>query len=335
MRIAFASCVCTNVFDDQAVWTRISEHKPDVLLLLGDMVYLDSRTYPHPSEMNVDAFGYLAHSRYIELIRQPQFLSLVRSLPGGAVFATWDDHDFLWNDANGADVAAMPDQDGKIARSTAYHEAFRAALAKRLLHGSFPTNYMDNVFWKDDQPALTTPSVGLDPGVMLHLCDVRTFRTGKAFNPKRRQLLGEAQRTRIAARIMHAPAGTVHLLACGTTLKHWADFPADMAWLRELGANHRLLVVSGDVHENRRAWIDTAGFAVHEVTSSGAAVRWLVDIGDKQENFGILTITPERCEARFYRHGQPQSRLDTAIGRTEWKREPMTVHDSVDEPIPA
>lgn len=42
MRIAFASCIATNVFSDQPVWEWIGAHAPDHLILLGDSMYLES-----------------------------------------------------------------------------------------------------------------------------------------------------------------------------------------------------------------------------------------------------------------------------------------------------
>ena len=45
------------------------------------------------------------------------------------VSATWDDHDFLWNDACGATLAKQPQHSGKIALSTAFFGAYRRALA--------------------------------------------------------------------------------------------------------------------------------------------------------------------------------------------------------------
>jgi hypothetical protein len=47
MRIAFVSCICRQVFDDQPVWDWIRDQVPDKLVLLGDSVYLDIKTSEH------------------------------------------------------------------------------------------------------------------------------------------------------------------------------------------------------------------------------------------------------------------------------------------------
>lgn len=320
MRIAFTSCVCTHAFSDQPVWEQISQHNPDYLVLLGDMVYLDANTVPHPIDMNVDAFAHLAHTRYTQLLKQPQFRTLVRKLGPGRVFATWDDHDFLWNDAHGASVRSTPAQADKIDRSTAFHEAFRAALATGLRAGSFPEHYSDPVFWRPSQPPLEVPSLSLGENVSLHLCDVRTFRTPRLFVAKaQRSLLGTAQRNRLAAAIRNTGRETIHLLASATTLHHWRDYPADFEWLCQLAAEHRILVLSGDVHENRTARVGTAGLALHEITSSGAAVCTAITVGDRQQNFGLLDLGGHTLSARFYHFGSPQPALERRYDAAKWE----------------
>lgn len=323
MRIAFTSCICTQVFPDQPVWDRIRELAPDYLLLLGDLIYLDAWAHPHPSALDVDEFGRKAHGLYLQLMRQQQLLRLVRSLPEQRVFATWDDHDFLWNDMDGAEVARQPDQADKIGCSTACFEVFRRALSRRLLDGIFPSNYDHPVFWQRPQPPLSTPSVRLGPDLMLHLCDVRTFRTARNRIPlERRALLGAAQRATIAQAVAAAPDGTIHLLASATTLGDWTHYPADMEWLRRLGARHRILVLSGDIHDNATARIDTAGHAIHELTASGAAVRQLISVGETRQNFGLLDVGIDASTARFFTFGRPQPWLEFTLDHDSWERRP-------------
>lgn len=333
MRIAFTSCICTQVFPEQPVWDQIRQQAPEYLLLLGDLIYLDAWAYPHPSALDVDEFGRKAHGLYLQLMRQQQLLRLVRSLPEGRVFATWDDHDFLWNDTDGAEIARQPDQAEKIAASSAYFEVFRQALAKRLLDGFFPQRYDDPVFWKRPQPPLSAPSVRLGPDLMLHLCDVRTHRTARNRIPlARRQLLGPAQRAAIANAVHAAPGGTLHLLASATTLRDWTHYPADMEWLRVLGARHRILVLSGDIHDNATARIETAGMAVHEITASGAAVRQLISVGETRQNFGMLDVGIDASTARFFTFGRPQPWLEFTLEHERWERVPTPRPGAVPQP---
>lgn len=336
MRIAFTSCICTQVFRTQPVWEQIARQEPDVLLLLGDNVYFDAWANPHPSELDVDAFARAAHWRYLQLVRQPELLRLVRSMPAGRVFTTWDDHDFLWNDADGADIARQPDQADKVACSTAYFEAFRRAIGMRLLDGAFPERYDDPVFWQRPQPALGTPSTRLGPDLMLHLCDVRTHRTARNRIPlARRQLLGATQRQVIGSAIKAAQSGAIHLLASASTLRDWVHYPEDLEWLRTLGAQHRILVVSGDIHENATSRMATGGHAIHEITSSGAAVQQLISIGEEQQNFGMLTVGLESSAVRFHSFGEPQPWLALDLDHDSWERVPAPRPAPVPAPEPA
>jgi len=63
MRIAFASCIATNVFSDQPVWDWIGAHAPDHLVLLGDSMYLDILVEQavHPKDMSENDFAKHAH----------------------------------------------------------------------------------------------------------------------------------------------------------------------------------------------------------------------------------------------------------------------------------
>ena len=145
MRIAFASRTCTPYFSDQPVWSWIAARQPDHLVLLGDSTYLDvAKGGGHPEQMGEDEFAQHLFRLYRELRSQPQFAALVRQLLAGPVRTVWDDHDFLWNDANGAE--ANPVHRGKVRLSTAFHEAFRRALAVGLTAGSFPVSCSDAVF---------------------------------------------------------------------------------------------------------------------------------------------------------------------------------------------
>ena len=121
-----------------------------------DSLYIDLLTPVHPAQMGDVEFAQHLLALYGELIAQAQFAALVRGLPGTAVHAIWDDHDFLWNDALGAEV--HPLHTGKVRLSTAFLEAFRRALALRLAPGSFPSAYDDPAFWDANQPPLATPS---------------------------------------------------------------------------------------------------------------------------------------------------------------------------------
>jgi len=314
MRLAFASCMSTRVFADQPVWDWIAERQPDHLVLLGDSLYLDLAGGTHPQQMGEAEFAALAYTLYAELIAQPQFAALVRALPAGRVHAIWDDHDFLWNDATGADV--HPLHSGKVRLSTAFLEAFRATLAQRLAPGSFPTGSDDARLWNPQQPPLATPSVALAPGVWLHLSDGRTWRTGTWLTPEsKRTLFGAAQRTQFAAAVGAQPQA-VHLWASGSTLAGYQRHTRDWNWLVALAARQRMLVLSGDIHKNNLDAFHTGGWPLHEATSSGAAVKDAVIVGRARRNFGLIDVSDDRVSIELFKQNALEMRR--VLDRASW-----------------
>jgi alkaline phosphatase D len=85
-RIAFGSC-CRQQFDpEQRIWTAVRALEPDMFFWLGDNIYADS---DQPAALT-DLYG---RGRSVERLEP-----LLRSTPQ---LATWDDHDFGYNDSDG------------------------------------------------------------------------------------------------------------------------------------------------------------------------------------------------------------------------------------------
>jgi alkaline phosphatase D len=314
MRIAFASCMFNRVFADQPVWSWIQAQAPDRLLLLGDSTYLDVDTAVHPQNMDDFSFAQHLFQRYGELMAQPQFAALVGAMPPGTVDAIWDDHDFLWNDALGAEVLAL--HRGKVRLSTAFHEAFRAALHLGLSAGSFPASYNDALFWDLNQLPLSTPSLQLAADVWLHLSDGRTNRTRTFLLPEsKRTLLGTAQKDQFALAIGNAPQA-LHLWATGSTMAGYQRYTRDLTWLKGLAAQQRMLVLSGDVHRNDLDAFYTGGWPLHEATSSGAAVKDAVVVGAARQNYGLLDIDPAQVTIQLFKRNQLE--LQRVLDRASW-----------------
>ena len=316
MKIAFASCMCTRVFKDQPVWAQIAAQQPDRLVLLGDAIYLDIATATHPQAMTDDEFAQHLFALYSELLAQKQFRALVQGLPKGAVFATWDDHDFLWDNACGATLAKQAPNRSKIALSTAFFTAFRRALALGLAPGSFPAAYNDAAFWPAQPQPLATPSVALASDLWLHLSDGRTNRTELwPLAESKRQLLGPAQRGQIGAAVAAAP-DALHLLASGSILADYKRYPGDWQWLNQLAARQRVLALSGDIHRNELDAFYTGGWPLHEATSSGAAVKDAVVVGQARQNFGLLDVGPAEVRIQLFEKGV--CRQTRTLARSTW-----------------
>ncbi|KRG70425.1 alkaline phosphatase D family protein [Pseudoxanthomonas dokdonensis] len=85
-RVAFGSC-CRIQFDpEQRIWNAVRALEPDMFLWLGDNIYADS----DQEGALVDLYG---RGRTVERLEP-----LLRATPQ---LATWDDHDFGYNDSDG------------------------------------------------------------------------------------------------------------------------------------------------------------------------------------------------------------------------------------------
>ena len=318
MKLAFTSCMSYAVFAQQPVWDQIAKQHPDRLLLLGDSVYLDGPPFPnniHPR--NLENIDFLLHvlKRWQVQLDQPQFRALVKAVPTDAI---WDDHDFLWNEHYEEKAITKRVYVEAIRISRALFNAFCRTLDARLAPGSFPDAYNDAAINQPNEPAPGYKFRDLEPGLKLHLTDGRSWRLG-------RDMLGAAQRGEIEAKMAAAAPGTVHLLASGSVVRNdddarWEQFD-DFVWLQGLARKHNILVLSGDIHTNRFQAIDLgAGRWLFDATSSGAAIKRLVGVGSKCENFGLLSTTPSTLRLDFFSHGTPDSVGAWAIDRTTWTR---------------
>lgn len=315
MRIAFTSCLSAQLFPNQPVWEEIGAHNPDVLVLLGDSIYLDvGGPYNTAAIQELDAsvFGPHAHARFSELLNQPNFKALVQR-PALSTYAIWDDHDFLWNDACGADEMHHPRRRELAYQSRAMFAAFRKALALRLAAGSFPST---PPIGTSATPAPGHSVVALGQKVFLHLTDGRSFkeRRGSA------ALLGMSQLDAIEASMAAAPPQSTHLIASGVVFeaRHgetWLDCAAEHGRMLELANQYNILILSGDIHDNNLAtYRMNTGRNLFEATSSGAALRTAVVFGSKQRNYGLLTIDDASVKIDLFKSSvrQYQGTLDRA-----------------------
>jgi alkaline phosphatase D len=313
MRIAFTSCFSTAVFPQQPIWSDIAASNPDVLVLLGDSMYLDcgnAMTTSRVQEMSEHEFAQHAYAQYQEQLRQPDFSALI-ARRGLRTYAIWDDHDFLWNDACGADVMKNPAQRPLVYVSRAMFAAYRAALAGTPLPAALPA-------WGPATPAPGYQHVPLGEGVHLHLTDGRSSRRrgGKVF-------LGKDQLDAIEAAMQAAGPGASHLLASPTVVERggaesWLKCKPEYDRLLDLAKRHNILVLSGDVHDFNVVSYPVGNRQLHEATASGAAIRRAVTVGSEQRNWGLLEIDAGNIGVTMFEWGE--SRLPCRIDRQSWVR---------------
>ena len=108
--IAFGSCANQN--RPQPIWDAVLANNPDLFVFLGDNVYADT------DDMDV------LRAAYARLAAQPGFQRLRGQVP---VVATWDDHDYGFNDIGAEHVA-------KQGSKEAFLDFFGEPAAERTAH---------------------------------------------------------------------------------------------------------------------------------------------------------------------------------------------------------
>jgi len=320
MRIAFASCMTPFRFPSQPAWNDVALANPDELVLLGDSVYYDAdgASTGEVKAMNASQFAAHAHFRLSRQLAVPEFRALV-GRPVLRTHAIWDDHDFLWNNACGAEVAGQPDLRHLVPPARAMFAVYRKALSAHLAPGSFPASPPP---FGADTPAPGYSNVVLRDSVLLHLTDGRSFKGRLG----RRALLGTAQFDAMEAAMQAADVAdptTVHLVASGVVFeaRHgecWLDCEPEYNRMLGLATRHRILMLSGDIHDNNvAAYALPGGKLLFEATSSGAAVKTAVTIGTEQRNYGLLDIDAHQVQVRIFKFGDLQFHI--AIDRATWQ----------------
>jgi phosphodiesterase/alkaline phosphatase D-like protein len=261
MKLIAASCASIRDVNPQPAWAEIAAERPDVVLLLGDNVYLERNDHTDP-ELLVAEF----ESLYAQQFAEPGFAALLADLKlrGGHLVAIYDDHDFLGDNRGGGSESA----------------ALRKAARAEFVRVFAPLQTGTDVY--------RIQRFGLVDVIVL---DERFYRNAaQASRSEPDAILGQAQWSWFE-RAVSASAAKYLLVASSTTLhsygdQSWEQYPAAFArMIALLRGRPGALVVSGDVHRN--AAYDESG--VIEIVTSGVAQRGLT-FGVVRKNYGILTF---------------------------------------------
>jgi len=288
-KIAFGSCAEED--KPQPILDLVIKHKPDVFIYLGDNIYGD--TY----DMKV------LQSKYDSLAAKPEFQRLKSNTK---IFATWDDHDFGWNDA-GKEYPFK--KDSKEIFLNFFNEPQNS---ERRKHEGI---YTSHIFEGDGKK------------LQLILLDNRTFRSQlrfyrgelnrdyKYFYPldyyphgiEDSVFLGEEQ-WRWLEEELKKPAD-IRIIGSGSQFsiayngyEAWANYPHEQKRMLELikktGANG-IVFITGDVHYGEISKLERKGqYPVYDITSSGITSTWLFPTPNENRiegpvmdnHFGLITI---------------------------------------------
>ncbi|MCB0420119.1 MAG: alkaline phosphatase D family protein [Bdellovibrionales bacterium] len=165
-KLALGSCMSDDFSFEgirKSIWSQVEKQKPDLLILSGDVVYVDSFDFvARNSATDLDIW-----LRYINTMRVTPLYSLKKLIP---VLATWDDHDMVTNNSH---------------KDTKNKEA--ALRAFQVFFGSEP---IDRVYKKGKTGVM---SVFKTKSQSIYLMDGRFFReepfiaktTGEVLNDKK------------------------------------------------------------------------------------------------------------------------------------------------------
>ena len=288
MKIAIASCIKLQQTNPQPVWLEILTEKPDVVVLLGDTVYLEHDRHTDPERLQNELRGL-----YAKQFAEPNFLALREDLDSrnAKLLAIYDDHDFLGNNRYGGD------------HDPALREAAR---------GEFARAFELNTFTGDVYQVVHT---GLVDIVIL---DQRFYRSAPDISKGSRDAILGANQWTWFEQVVKDSTAKFLMVAFSTTLhtfgdESWEDYPGAFSRMRELLQKKRgAFIASGDVHRN--ALYDDSG--VVEVVTSAVARHGIV-FGAPRKNYGILTFSDEqmRVQLRSLKSGW---RFDVTLDREAW-----------------
>ncbi len=250
-RLAIGSCADQN--RPQPIWPAIVATEPELFLLLGDNIYADTQDM---AKMRAD---------YEIQGSVPGFAAFRQQVP---ILATWDDHDYGWNDA-GAEYA-------------------HKETAKALMLDFFEVPADDEL---RQRPGVYQAKIFGPPGRRLQiiLLDGRWFRSPlvKDPSPYRRYrpnfdadstMLGEAQwrwlRTQLEQPAeLRLIASGVQVLGYAAGFEGWKTMPLEQERLFAVIRDTRaagVVLLSGDAHFTQIKRGDGGtGYPLYEFTSSG------------------------------------------------------------------
>ena len=311
MKIAFFSCFDAKRIEKQDVWSEISEYKPNVLILLGDNIYMDyGLTFgapPPPSKYTDQEFLTDMYSRYQAIWNNEKFQLLISNTR--LKLTTWDDHDFAWNGCQGEGKEAVPIKKKLISKYL--HLQFREAINTGVGKPYPITPDMDTALSLQDSGIQYSNIIKTDDGktIKVVLTDTRYYRGQK---DKSHSLLGEPQKKWIESEIL--PTADLNILCSGSTLsdnkESWERY-SDYEWLKSKNFRN-FIVFSGDIHKNKiRKHKNKDKSIFFEFVSSGLAEPYArlpfgIKIGN-HGHWGLLEIDEKMSVSLFKRKSRKES----------------------------
>ena len=292
-KIAFGSCGHEN--HPLPIFNHVVKQEPDLFIFLGDNIYGDTKS--------MDTL----RMKYQKLGSKESYKNLKRNVP---IIATWDDHDFGWNDTGKSypfkeeskeifmEFFEEPKSSSRREHKGIYHSYIYTYGENKL-----QVILLDGRTFRDD----------LKPYRDEFDHDTRYSFYGKDYAPHTETgstLLGEAQWTWLEDELKK-PAD-IRIIGSGTQFgiewngyEAWANFPHERERMIELIQSTKangVLFISGDVHYSEISKLDTDFYPIFDFTSSGLSSTWKFATPNKNRiegpimdnHFGLITIVWEQ-----------------------------------------
>ena len=279
--IAFGSC--SHQDKKQKILYSVIEQSPDIFVYLGDNIYGDSR------------YINVIKEKYTKLGSKKEFQSLKNACK---VLATWDDHDYGWNDAGRhyslktesreafLNFWEEPKSSERWSHKGIYHSEIYGPIGKRVQIILLDTRtFRDNLIWENNS----------GPGKNAYVPNQNSDST----------FLGNLQWEWLEQQFQKD--AEIRIVASSNQFSHeynghesWTNVPHERKKMLELIKKHKvegLLFISGDVHYGEISKLETEGlYPIYDITSSGLTQRWhntspnknRIGKAVRKNNFGLL-----------------------------------------------
>ncbi len=323
MKIAFTSCMDAERVREQPVWQKIQNETPDVLMLLGDNIYMDFglsfssnpkwKAIFESGQKGQELFAKEMYRRYALQWAVMEFRNLAiwmsENRGPDSLMATWDDHDFAWNNSYGSGSSKSAVSPMAKTISKALFEQFVSVLKNPLSNEKYPELPLDILNLPVAERGIDADTATDIGDIRFVLMDERYYRTDRdepnatVVSTRQKKLLSDALTINPKA---------LTIVAGGSPLKHaylvghqgWAgdqnnldakpNYP-DYSEFVELATNAQkpILYLAGDIHRNE--WlgqIETSPI-VQALSSAAALGRYVV--AKYNPCYGVVTINEHDC----------------------------------------
>ncbi|MFK7771600.1 MAG: alkaline phosphatase D family protein [Saprospiraceae bacterium] len=289
MKIAFGSCA--RQAHPLPIFNEVVKHNPDLFIFLGDNIYGDTKI--------MDTL----RTKYNQLGAKESFQNLKQHVP---ILATWDDHDFGWNDAGRhypfkKEVKEIFfdffDEPADSERRT--REGIYGSYEYDLQGKKIQIIMLDTRTFRDDL-LINQDSVNEDRRYFYHLDYTPHTNSDSTFLGKKQWAWLDQE--------LQKPAD-VRIIGSSTQFgieyngyEAWVNYPHEQKRFLDLIKKNKangVLFISGDVHYAEISKMEVPDlYPIYDVTSSGLSSTWKfatpnvnrIEGPIMDNHFGLLTI---------------------------------------------